>query len=120
MIGVVCRSVHSCDDRRRSRDHQANVACSTGSGKPGRLGCGGRGRRRSEGPSGKARPHNPRSVHAGDERLEAGTGIEGAHAGLAGTFLAFLGIFLGRMLHNPNLDPIASIAIGLLLAAVAI
>lgn len=41
-------------------------------------------------------------------------------AGLAGTFLAFLGIFLGRMLHNPYLDPIASIAIGLLLAAVAI
>jgi hypothetical protein len=41
-------------------------------------------------------------------------------AGLAGTFLAFLGIFLGRMLHNPYLDPIASIAIGFLLAAVAI
>ena len=41
-------------------------------------------------------------------------------AGLAGTFLAFLGIFLGRMLHNPYLDPMASIAIGLLLAAVAI
>ena len=41
-------------------------------------------------------------------------------AGLVGTFLAFLGIFLGRILHNPYLDPIASIAIGLLLAAVAI
>jgi cation diffusion facilitator family transporter len=41
-------------------------------------------------------------------------------AGLVGTFLAFLGIFLGRMLHNPYLDPIASIAIGLLLAGVAI
>ena len=41
-------------------------------------------------------------------------------AGLAGTFLAFLGIFVGRMLHNPYLDPMASIAIGLLLATVAI
>ncbi len=41
-------------------------------------------------------------------------------AGLIGTFLAFLGIFLGRMLHNPYFDPIASITIGLLLAAVAI
>jgi divalent metal cation (Fe/Co/Zn/Cd) transporter len=36
-------------------------------------------------------------------------------AGLAGTFLAFLGIFLGRMLHNPYFDPIASIVIGVLL-----
>jgi cation diffusion facilitator family transporter len=41
-------------------------------------------------------------------------------AGLGGTVLAFLGIFLGRILHNPYLDPVASIAIGLLLAAVAI
>ena len=41
-------------------------------------------------------------------------------AGLVGTLLAFLGIVLGRILHNPYLDPIASIAIGLLLAAVAI
>jgi len=41
-------------------------------------------------------------------------------AGLAGTFLAFFGIFLGRMLHNPYFDPIASIVIGVLLAAVAI
>ena len=41
-------------------------------------------------------------------------------AGLIGTFLAFLGIFLGRMLHNPYFDPIASITIGLLLAAVAV
>ena len=41
-------------------------------------------------------------------------------AGLIGTFLAFLGIFLGRMLHNPYFDPIASITIGFLLAAVAI
>ena len=40
-------------------------------------------------------------------------------AGLAGTFLAFLGIFLGHVLHNPFFDPIASIVIGLLLAAVA-
>ncbi len=41
-------------------------------------------------------------------------------AGLAGTFLAFLGIFLGHVLHNPFFDPIASIVIGLLLAAVAV
>ena len=41
-------------------------------------------------------------------------------AGLAGTFLAFLGIFLGRMPHNPYFDPIASIVIGVLLSSVAI
>jgi cation diffusion facilitator family transporter len=41
-------------------------------------------------------------------------------AGLAGAFLAFLGIFLGHVLQNPYLDPIASILIGLLLAALAI
>jgi cation diffusion facilitator family transporter len=41
-------------------------------------------------------------------------------AGLAGTFLAFLGIFLGRLFHLWYLDPIASVLIGLLLAAVAV
>ena len=41
-------------------------------------------------------------------------------AGLIGTVLAFLGIFLGVTLHNPYLDPIASILIGLLLAGVAL
>lgn len=41
-------------------------------------------------------------------------------AGLIGAFLAFLGIFLGQMFHNPYLDPAASILIGLLLASVAI
>ena len=41
-------------------------------------------------------------------------------AGLVGTFLAFLGIALGHWLHNPFLDPAASILIGLLLAAVAV
>ena|SRR6266576_774841 len=41
-------------------------------------------------------------------------------AGLIGTALAFLGIFLGRLLHNPYLDPIASILIGLLLVGVAL
>jgi len=40
-------------------------------------------------------------------------------AALAGAFLAFLGIFLGQMLQNPYLDPVASILIGLLLTAVA-
>lgn len=40
--------------------------------------------------------------------------------GLIGAFLAFLGIFLGRLFDNPYLDPIASILVGLLLAAVAI
>ncbi len=41
-------------------------------------------------------------------------------AGLVGAALAFLGIFLGRLLHNPYLDPIASILIGLLLVGVAL
>ncbi|HEY3620002.1 MAG TPA: cation diffusion facilitator family transporter [Candidatus Sulfotelmatobacter sp.] len=41
-------------------------------------------------------------------------------AGLIGAFLAFLGIFLGRLLQNPYLDPAASIVIGILLAGVAI
>ncbi len=41
-------------------------------------------------------------------------------AGLVGVFLAFLGIFLGRIFNTPYLDPVASILIGLLLAAVAI
>jgi len=40
--------------------------------------------------------------------------------GLVGSFLAFLGIFLGNRLHNPYLDPIASILIGLLLGAIAL
>jgi cation diffusion facilitator family transporter len=41
-------------------------------------------------------------------------------AGLVGTALAFLGIFLGVILHNPYLDPLASILIGILLGAVAL
>jgi cation diffusion facilitator family transporter len=41
-------------------------------------------------------------------------------AGLIGALLAFLGIFLGRLLHNPYLDPTASILIGVLLSAVAL
>jgi cation diffusion facilitator family transporter len=41
-------------------------------------------------------------------------------AGLIGACLAFLGIFLGRLLQNPYLDPAASIVIGILLAGVAI
>lgn len=41
-------------------------------------------------------------------------------AGLIGTVLAFLGIFLGHLLHKPYLDPAASILIGILLAAVAV
>jgi cation diffusion facilitator family transporter len=41
-------------------------------------------------------------------------------AGLIGTGLAFLGIFLAIAFHNPYLDPVASILIGILLAAVAL
>jgi cation diffusion facilitator family transporter len=41
-------------------------------------------------------------------------------AGLLGVFLAFLGVFLGHAWNNPYLDPIASIAIGLVLAGVAL
>lgn len=41
-------------------------------------------------------------------------------AALIGAALAFLGICLGRVLHNPFLDPAASILIGILLAAVAV
>jgi cation diffusion facilitator family transporter len=41
-------------------------------------------------------------------------------AALIGIALAFLGIFLGNVLHNPYLDPIASILIGVLLAVVAV
>jgi cation diffusion facilitator family transporter len=41
-------------------------------------------------------------------------------AGLIGTVVAFLGIYLGVTLHNPYLDPLASILIGILLAAVAL
>lgn len=40
--------------------------------------------------------------------------------GLIGALLAFLGIFLGHLFDLPYLDPIASILVGLLLAAVAI
>ncbi|HEY3421001.1 MAG TPA: cation diffusion facilitator family transporter [Methanomassiliicoccales archaeon] len=40
-------------------------------------------------------------------------------AALLGLVFAFLGIFLGHMFHNPYLDGIASIAIGLLLMSVA-
>jgi cation diffusion facilitator family transporter len=41
-------------------------------------------------------------------------------AGLLGAFLAFLGIFLGHIFHNPYLDPAASISIGVLLGLVAL
>jgi cation diffusion facilitator family transporter len=41
-------------------------------------------------------------------------------AALAGIAVAFLGIALGHWLHNPYLDPIASIVIGLILVAVAV
>jgi cation diffusion facilitator family transporter len=40
-------------------------------------------------------------------------------AALLGNFTAFLGIWLGEFFHNPYLDPVASILIGLLLAVVA-
>lgn len=41
-------------------------------------------------------------------------------AGLVGILLAFLGIFLGHVFHNPYFDPIASLLIALLLTAVAL
>ena len=41
-------------------------------------------------------------------------------AGLVGTALALRGIFLRETFHNPHLDPLASILIGILLAAVAL
>jgi cation diffusion facilitator family transporter len=41
-------------------------------------------------------------------------------AALIGILLAFLGIFLGQIFHNPYFDPIASLLIALLLAAVAL
>lgn len=41
-------------------------------------------------------------------------------AGLIGTVVAFLGIFIGNTLHNPYFDPAASILVGILLAAVAL
>lgn len=41
-------------------------------------------------------------------------------AGLIGVLIAFLGIFFAHLLNLPVLDPIASILIGLLLAAVAV
>jgi cation diffusion facilitator family transporter len=40
-------------------------------------------------------------------------------AALAGTILAFLGVFAGQIFHRPFLDPLASILIGLLLTGVA-
>jgi cation diffusion facilitator family transporter len=40
-------------------------------------------------------------------------------AALLGLIVAFIGIFLGHQLHNPYIDGIASIAIGLILCAVA-
>jgi cation diffusion facilitator family transporter len=40
-------------------------------------------------------------------------------AALLGLVFAFLGIFLGHLLHNPYLDGVASVAIGLLLMSVA-
>jgi cation diffusion facilitator family transporter len=40
-------------------------------------------------------------------------------AAMLGLVFAFMGIFLGHLLHNPYLDGIASIAIGLLLMSVA-
>jgi cation diffusion facilitator family transporter len=40
-------------------------------------------------------------------------------AAMLGLIFAFLGIFLGHMLHNPYLDGLASVAIGLLLMSVA-
>ena len=40
-------------------------------------------------------------------------------AALAGLLLAFLGVFLGHLFDNPYLDGVASIGIGLVLAAVA-
>ncbi|MDZ4166899.1 MAG: cation diffusion facilitator family transporter [Coriobacteriia bacterium] len=40
-------------------------------------------------------------------------------AAMTGLVFAFLGVFFGHLLHNPYLDGVASIAIGLLLMAVA-
>jgi cation diffusion facilitator family transporter len=41
-------------------------------------------------------------------------------AGLIGTVLAFLGLFLGQIFHTPRFDAVASLLIGILLAAVAL
>lgn len=41
-------------------------------------------------------------------------------AALAGLLFAFLGVFLGRVLHRPYLDGVASILIGVTLAVVAV
>lgn len=41
-------------------------------------------------------------------------------ADIAGVAFAFLGVWLGHMLDNPYLDGIASIAVGLVLATVAL
>ena len=41
-------------------------------------------------------------------------------AGVIGTFLAFLGIFLSKLFNSPLFDPLTSILIGILLALVAL
>jgi cation diffusion facilitator family transporter len=41
-------------------------------------------------------------------------------AALLGLVVAFLGVFFGHLLHNPYLDPAASVVIGLILAGVAL
>lgn len=41
-------------------------------------------------------------------------------AAFTGLLVAFLGVFLGQVLHNPYPDRIASITIGIMLALVAI
>jgi cation diffusion facilitator family transporter len=41
-------------------------------------------------------------------------------AGMAGTLLAFFGIFIGHVFHRAYFDPLASILIGLLLTALAV
>lgn len=41
-------------------------------------------------------------------------------AALLGLVVAFLGVFFGHLLHNPYLDPAASVVIGIILAGVAV